>query len=267
MPPKKLLGEQPYEGAWPFEGADRAKLRPAYVKAYQDALRLYWNHMKEKGWAEKLVLYISDEPHFAVPAVRDQMIALCRMIHEVDPAIRIYSSTWRHCADWDRSLDVWGVGAYGCFPTNEMMRLSREGKGIWFTTDGQQCLDTPFCAIERLQPVYCWAYGAEKYEFWGCSWLTQDPRRFGWHHFIRQSGKPGETSWVRYPNGDGPGSGYLGLNVAEGKIVIGTKDDPTDAPNVKPVRPRRSRSSPTVPTAARVVVRCADRAGAVSPVN
>ena len=36
----------------------------------------------------------------------------------------------------------------------------------------------------------------------------------------------------RYPNGDGPGSGYLGLNVAEGKIVIGTKDDPTDAPNV-----------------------------------
>ena len=202
-PPRPFLGETPYEGKSPYAGADRSQLRPAYKAAYQAALRLYWEHVKAKGWADRLVLYISDEPYMDMPEVRAQMKAMCAMIHEVDPAIRIYSSTWRHCADWDRSLDVWGVGAYGCFPTNEMMRLSREGKGIWFTTDGQQCLDTPFCAIERLQPVYCWAYGAEKYEFWGCSWLTQDPRRFGWHHFIRQSGKPGETSWVRYPNGDG----------------------------------------------------------------
>lgn len=203
-PPKDFLGEKPYEGSWPFTGADRSKLRPEYVKAYQSALRLYWDHVKAKGWADRLVLYISDEPYFNEARIREQMIALCRMIHEVDPKIRIYCSTWRHCPEWDASLDVWGVGSYGCFPTNEMTRLSAEGKGIWFTTDGQQCLDTPWCAIERMQPMYSWAYGAEAYEFWGCTWLTYDPWRYGWHSFIRQAGSPEKgESWVRYPNGDG----------------------------------------------------------------
>ena len=201
--PRKFLGEEPYEGKYPYADVDRGKLRAAYRRTYQQALRLFWDHAKAKGWADKLVLYISDEPHFKLKPVHDQMIALCRMIHEVDPAIRIYSSTWRHCPDWDESLDVWGVGAYGCFPADEMARLAKRGKGIWFTTDGQQCLDTPLCAIERMQGIFCWAYGAEKYEFWGCTWLTADPWKFGWHRFIRQSDAPGKARWVRYPNGDG----------------------------------------------------------------
>jgi hypothetical protein len=96
MPPKKFLGVDPYPGEWPYKGADRMQLRPEYKKAYQDALRLYWNHVKAKGWADKLVLYISDEPHFTRQEIKTQMIACCQMIHEVDPSIRIYSSTWRH---------------------------------------------------------------------------------------------------------------------------------------------------------------------------
>ena len=203
-PPRAVLGEAPYEGKYPFTDADRSRLRPAYVKTYQEMLRLYWEHVKAKGWSDRLVLYISDEPYFREARIRDQMIACCKMIHEVDPKIRIYCSTWRHCPEWDAALDVWGVGSYGCFPTNEMTRLSGEGKGIWFTTDGQQCLDTPWCAIERMQPMYAWAYGAEAYEFWGCTWLTYDPWRYGWHAFIRQTGTPEKgASWVRYPNGDG----------------------------------------------------------------
>ena len=203
-PPRDFLGEAPYPGKRPFTDADRSKLRPEYRKVFQDALRLYWSHMNEKGWADKVVLYISDEPYFSEKRIRDQMIALCDMIHEVDPKIRIYCSTWRHCPEWDNALDVWGVGGYGCFPTNEMVRLSGEGKGIWFTTDGQQCLDTPWCAIERMQPMYAWAYGAEAYEFWGCTWLTYDPWKYGWHSFIRQTGSPEKGAcWVRYPNGDG----------------------------------------------------------------
>ena len=113
MPPKAFLGENPYEGEWPYEGADWTKLRPAYKNLYQQALRLYWNHIKEKGWADKLVLYISDEPHFSRSNVVQQMKACCAMIHEVDPKIPIYSSTWRHCPEWNDSLDVWGIGSGG----------------------------------------------------------------------------------------------------------------------------------------------------------
>ena len=202
-PPKNVLGEKPFEGEYPYKDADRTKLRQAYKDAYQTCLRLYWEHVKAKGWADKLVLYISDEPFLTKKHIIDQMKACCDMIHAVDPKIRIYSSTWRHCPDWNGYLNIWGVGHYGCFPVAEMQARKAAGESIWFTTDGQMCTDTPFCAVERLLPHYCFKYGADAYEFWGVSWLTYDPWRFGWHSYIHQSSTPGESYYVRYPNGDG----------------------------------------------------------------
>jgi len=202
-PPKKVLGEAPYEGDYPYSQADRTRLRKAYKETYQTCLKLYWNHVKAKGWSDKLVLYISDEPFLTKTHIIDQMKALCDMIHEVDPKIRIYCSTWRHCPDWNGYLDIWGVGHYGCFPVSEMQARKAAGDSIWFTTDGQMCTDTPFCAVERLLPHYCFKYGADAYEFWGISWLTYDPWQFGWHRYIHQSSTPGESYYVRYPNGDG----------------------------------------------------------------
>lgn len=202
-PPKTIFGERPYEGEPPFASADRSRLRPEYKRVYQELLRLYWQHLKEKGWQRRTVLYISDEPFDHHEHIRQQMKALCDMIHEVDPQIPIYCSTWRHVPDWDRYLDIWGIGHYGCVPPEKMAQLRAAGDRIWFTTDGQMCTDTPYCAVERLLPHYCFKYGAEAYEFWGVSWNTYDPYRFGWHAFINQSSEPGESYWVRYPNGDG----------------------------------------------------------------
>ena len=202
-PPKTVFGERPYDGEFPFESADRSRLRPEYKQVYQEKLRLFWEHLREKGWHRRVVLYISDEPFDRQEHIRHQMRALCDMIHEVDPEIPIYSSTWHHVPDWDGYLDVWGIGHYGVVSPEKMARLRADGARIWFTTDGQMCTDTPYCAVERLLPHYCFQYGAEAYEFWGVSWYTYDPYRFGWHAFIHQSGEPGQSTWVRYPNGDG----------------------------------------------------------------
>jgi len=203
-PPKKMCGEAPYPGAYPYEGADRSRLRPEYKRAYQACLRAYWNHMKEKGWAGRVVLYISDEPHDRRHEyVVRQMKALCKMIHEVDPAIPIYSSTWHHQPAWDGSLDVWGLGHQGRTPVDTMRAVRVRGDRLWFTTDGEMCTDTPYCAVERLLPHYCFHYGAEAYEFWGVDWLTYDPYVCGWHAYIHQSDRPGHSFYVRYPNGDG----------------------------------------------------------------
>lgn len=202
-PPKMVLGEHPYAGQPPFESADRSRLRPEYKQVYQQMLRLFWQHLKEKGWHRRIVLYISDEPFDQHEPIRRQMQALCDMIHEVDPEIPIYCSTWHHVPDWDGYLNVWGVGHYGVVAPEKMAQLRADGARIWFTTDGQMCTDTPYCAVERLLPHYCFQYGAEAYEFWGVSWYTYDPYRFGWHAFIHQSSEPGQATWVRYPNGDG----------------------------------------------------------------
>jgi hypothetical protein len=202
-PPKSFEGEQPYAGEFPFDDADRGRLRPEYKVAYQACLRHFWNHLKRKGWDKKVVLYISDEPYHTKTHIREQMKALCEMIHEVDPAIPIYSSTWHHVPDWDGAIDVWGLSHYGLVAPEKLRDIRAGGARVWFTTDGQMCTDTPYCAVERLLPHYCFHHGVEAYEFWGVAWLTNDPYRYGWHKYIGQSGEPGESYWVRYPNGDG----------------------------------------------------------------
>jgi hypothetical protein len=202
-PPKTFLGQRPYPGDPPYEDVDRTKLRPEFKNAYQTALALFWDHVKEQGWDKKVVLYISDEPFDRHEHIRQQMQALCDMIREVDPDIPIYSSTWKHVPPWDGYLDVWGIGHDGRVSAERMEEIRTQGGRIWFTTDGQMCTDTPYCAVERLLPHYCFRYGAEAYEFWGVGWLTYDPYRYGWHAYIRQSSEPGSSYWIRYPNGDG----------------------------------------------------------------
>ncbi len=197
LPPRTILGERPYETDEP------GRLRPEYRRVYQEMLRLFWDHLREQGWQERIVLYISDEPFDHHEHIREQMKALIAMIQEVDPAIPIYASTWRHVPDWDGYLNVWGIGHDGRVPVETMERLRAAGDRLWFTTDGQMCLDTPYAAVERLLPHYCFQYDVEAYEFWGITWLTYDPYRFGWHSYIHQSDEPDRSYWVRYPNGDG----------------------------------------------------------------
>jgi hypothetical protein len=202
-PPAARFGEEPYEGGYPFTAADRGKLRPQFKKAYQARLKAFWDHIRAKGWERKFVLYISDEPFDSQEPIRRQMKALCEMIHEVDRAIPIYSSTWHHQPDWDGSVTVWGFGHYGVVPVEKLEQIRRDGATLWWTTDGHMCIDTPYCAVERLLPHYCFKFGAEAYEFWGVDWLTYNPYARGWHSYIEQSEQPGNSYYVRYPNGDG----------------------------------------------------------------
>ena len=188
-PPKKLFGLEPFTPEW--------------TAAFQQAYRLFTDHVRQKGWHDKFVYYVSDEPHFDQDFVVEQMKKLCALVHEVDRTIPIYSSTWRHCASWDESLDLWGIGQYGCFPVDEMEGLQRAGKQMWFTCDGQMATDTPFLATERLLPYYCFRYGVGGFEFWGLAWWTYNPWQVGWHQFIRQSDEGKKYYWVRYPDGDG----------------------------------------------------------------
>ena len=204
--PQEKFGEKPYPGEFPYTGVDRSQIRPEYKKVYQSALRTYWNHMKEKGWSDKVIFYVSDEPHIDAE-ITVQMQTLCKMIHEVDPKIKIYVSSWWYRPEYNGYVDVWGVSNHGGgwgrpVPESDLIKIKQVGDVLWFTTDGKMCTDTPFFGFERLLPYYCYKYGAEAYEFWGSNWYTFNPYEYGWHAFIRQSDRPGDLYWVRYPNGD-----------------------------------------------------------------
>jgi len=195
-----------YAFGWAYPPKRFFNLEPfteEYNRAYQELLRVFYDHLRRRGWSDKFVYYISDEPHFWNENIRKQMKQLCSLAHQAVPGIRIYSSTWQFVPEWVGDLDIWGIGPHGSCSVADMERLKSAGAELWFTTDGHMCIDTPYLAIERLLPYLCFAYGVSGYEFWGVSWWTYDPWEYGWHSYIRQSDEGERFYWIRYPNGDG----------------------------------------------------------------
>ncbi len=188
-PPKRFFGLEPFTDD--------------YNRAYQALLQAFFGHVQKRGWGERFVYYLSDEPHFQHESVRQQLKRLCQLAHQAVAGVRIYASTWHFVPDWLGDLDIWGVGPHGSASVADMERLKQSGAQLWFTTDGHMCIDTPYLAIERLLPYLCFRYGVAGYEFWGVSWWTHDPWEFGWHAFISQSDEGKRFYWIRYPNGDG----------------------------------------------------------------
>lgn len=202
-PPAPYLGENPYPGEWPYNSADHSALNPKYREYLVESLRQIAAHLEEKGWTDRFMFYISDEPFAAREDIEKQMIALCDAVHEGAPKMKIYCSTWRYVPQWVGKLDIWGVGAQGQASEDEIALLKKGGAEIITTTDGQFVLDNPYNALERLLPLYCYKYGFKGYEFWGADWYTLNPLKWGIHLDIPQSDTPGKHYRVRYPNGDG----------------------------------------------------------------
>lgn len=189
-----------FDGGPLYENTDRSRLRPEYKAVYQQALRLFLNHIREKGWADRMTVFIADEPYWEMSA---QLGALCDMIHEVSPEIRIYSSTWWYKSELDGRLDYWGAGIHGSIPPEILEEIRAKAGKFYFTMDGHFCLDTEYNAAERMLPLFCYKYGAELYEFWGADWFTRNPFEWGQHDVTLEHSAPGISEWIRYPNGDG----------------------------------------------------------------
>lgn len=202
--PKPFLGVRPYPGQSPYTGWDRGVFTDEYKRVCQDALKLMMTHLREKGWEDRFLLYISDEPFARQPEIVRQMQGLCDMMHEAWPTIKIYSSTWYFVPGFLGKLDVWGIGVQGQVTLEELEKIKAAGGKLLITTDGQQILDTPYCAVERLLPLYAWHYGALGYEFWGADWYMMNPFEWGIHktHFHKESATM-QPYRLRYPNGDG----------------------------------------------------------------
>jgi len=186
-----------------------------YKRAWTSAYDRFVRHITKRGWRDRFVFYISDEPHESSGRTIAGLARLADMAREIAPDVPIYSSTWHHIKGLEDHITLWGIGIHGSFPQEKVDERRAKGDRFWYTTDGHMCTDTPYLAVETLLPWFCFKYGCEAYEFWGVSWWTHDPWRLGWHTFIRQSSDGIQYRWVRYPNGDGfltyPGEAH-GMN-------------------------------------------------------
>lgn len=193
----------PYDGKYPYSEADKKILRPEFVAELQAQAKAVYKHLDEKGWRDRFIWYVCDEPHCDADGIADMTKAYCAAVKAVEPKARLYSSTWAYIPMLEGGINVWGIDMSSDRTPADIKKIEKRGEEKVFTTDGNYCINTPYCAQERLIPLYCFAGGFIAHEYWGADWYTRNPFKWGFHYDRISSPSPSVRNRTRYPNGDG----------------------------------------------------------------
>ena len=169
------------------------------------------NHLREKGWLEKTVFHIADEPsnHNVMPW-RDAS----DFVHRCAPSLRrIDAIETTHCFD---RLEIW-VPKLDYLATwyDIYRKAQRQGNELWFYTVGifqkgslpNKTVDVPLME-SRIMHWLNYRFGLKGYLHWGFNHWTDDPfnapgkhRGDGWHVYPKKEGLLNSLRWEQMRNG------------------------------------------------------------------
>jgi hypothetical protein len=158
-------------------------------------------HLAARGWLERTVLHIADEP--AVHHVTSWR-AKAQWVHSLAPRIRRIDAI--EAPDFGDDLEVWVPKLnhlYNWLPHYDAARAA--GKEVWFYTCchptglfPNRFLDLPLVKTRILQWVN-WRYRLSGYLHWGLNFWDDDPL-----HSTGNPNLPPGDCWIVYPGPDGP---------------------------------------------------------------
>ncbi len=182
---------------------DGARVRLDPQTVIQEMVLSLVAHMKERGWFDKFVMHVVDEP---APHTEADYKKKSRLIHELAPDARfIEAMSMRDARGY---LDVWVPNLDNLNENRDHYLKLREEAGfdLWFYTcmypTGRypnRFLDFSLLKTRILHWIN-WRYRLSGYLHWGLNYWTQDP----FHgDRIRGDLPPGDC-WIVYPGPDGP---------------------------------------------------------------
>ncbi|MBE6412450.1 MAG: DUF4091 domain-containing protein [Opitutales bacterium] len=196
--------EKPYVGEWPYSNVkDYTVLRPEYIERVKARIKLIYDHIREKGWQHKFILFMSDEPYYWQKNIADMLNTYFKLIHSVAPEAKIYTSTWGYAEPIEKDVDIWGLSMSSAKTAGEIEKITKQKKYKVFTTDGNYCIDTPYNAQERIMAAFCYAGGFLGYEYWGVDWHMRNHLIWGIHKDRLSTPVPNVVRRNRFPHGDG----------------------------------------------------------------
>ena len=169
------------------------------------------NHLREKGWLEKTVFHIADEPsNHNIIGWRDAS----QFVHKYAPSLRRMDAIeTTHCFDrleiWVPKLDHLAT-CYDAFK-----RAQNQGYELWFYTVGifqkgsypNKTVDVPLIE-SRILHWLNYRFGLKGYLHWGFNSWTDDPftapgkhRGDGWHVYPKKDGLINSLRWEQMRNG------------------------------------------------------------------
>jgi hypothetical protein len=169
------------------------------------------NHLREKGWLEKTVFHIADEPsNHNVMSWREAS----EFVHNHAPSLkRIDAIETTHFFD---TLEIW-VPKLDHLATwyDAYRKAQAQGYELWFYTVGifqggslpNKTVDVPLIE-SRILHWLNYRYGLKGYLHWGFNAWTDDPfeapgehRGDGWHVYPKKDGLINSLRWEQMRNG------------------------------------------------------------------
>lgn len=167
-------------------------------------------HLKEKGWYDKYMQHIADEP---VEANSDSYLAIARFVKKLAPDIRIMDASLEgHFLEG--AIDIWVPTLQALDEKYEFYKKRPEvGNELWFYTcvvpQGEYAnrfIELPLIKTRLLHWIN-FRYGAIGYLHWGLNlWAGSDYRELGGgdpFEEVSVRGLPGGDSWIVYPKEGG----------------------------------------------------------------
>ena len=174
-------------------------------------LPAFVEHLREKGWLEKTVFHICDEPsNHNIMAWREASA----FVHRHAPELRRFDAIETpHCFD---QLEIWIPKLDHLATWREVYEeAQRQGYELWFYTVGifqggslpNKTADVPLIE-SRLMHWLNYRFGLEGYLHWGFNAWTDDPfnapgqhRGDGWHVYPKEDGLLNSLRWEQMRNG------------------------------------------------------------------
>ena len=177
---------------------------PQFLPAFE-------NHLREKGWLEKTVFHIADEPsNHNVMSWRQAS----EYVHRYAPSLRrIDAIETSYCFD---RLEIWVPKLDHLATWHDVYkRAQSQGCELWFYTVGihqkgshpNKTVDVPLIE-SRILHWLNYRFGLKGYLHWGFNRWTDDPfgapgrhRGDGWHVYPKKNGLINSLRWEQMRNG------------------------------------------------------------------
>ena len=164
-------------------------------------------HLREKGWLDKYVQHLADEP---IPMNVSSYAAMAALVRKYAPGLRIIEAS--HAKDLVGSMDIW-VPQLNYLHTDfaHYQARQRAGEQVWFYTCvypqgnyANRFIELPLIKTRLLHWIN-FRYGVTGYLHWGYNqWTADDPFTHTTRPHNGPPYLPAGDPWIVYPGDDGP---------------------------------------------------------------
>jgi len=176
-------------------------------KFYARFLPAFVNHLRDRGWLEKYMQHLADEP---IGTNIESYRAIDELVQKYAPELKIVEAC--HTKDLIGAIDVWVPQLnYLHRDFDHYQERQREGEEVWFYTciypQGEYAnrfIEQPLLKTRILHWIN-YRYGVTGYLHWGYNhWGKDSPYTHTTKQHVGSTYLPAGDAWIVYPGREGP---------------------------------------------------------------